>query len=67
MADTIELDVEARQVREGDVFILHGHERTANAPAWPVRPRGHVHIRFVGGGDAVILATRPLTVTRTAP
>ena len=46
------------------VFILHGHERTADGPAWPVRA-GHVHIRFQGGGDATISAGYPLTVTRT--
>ncbi|MFF1625623.1 hypothetical protein [Streptomyces sp. NPDC058272] len=61
---TIQENIEARQVRGGDVFVLHGHERTADSPAWPTA-RGHVHIRFAGGGDAVILATRPLTVTRT--
>ncbi|MGW1268143.1 hypothetical protein [Streptomyces sp. NPDC002491] len=60
-----ELNITARQVRGGDVFVLHGHERTADGPAWPVG-RGHVHIRFAGGGDAVISADRPLTVQRRA-
>jgi hypothetical protein len=61
---TIQENVTARQVRGGDVFVLHGHERTADGPAWPTA-KGHVHIRFVGGGDATISADRPLTVTRT--
>jgi hypothetical protein len=60
---TIQENIEARQIRGGDVFVLHGHERTADGPAWPTA-KGHVHIRFVDGGDAVILASRPLTVTR---
>ncbi|MER7922118.1 hypothetical protein ABTY96_03105 [Streptomyces sp. NPDC096057] len=58
-----ELNITARQIRPGDVFILHGHERTADAPAWPVRG-DHVHLTFVGGGDATIHRDRPLTVTR---
>lgn len=61
---TIVENITARQVRPGDVFILHGHERTADGPAWPTA-KNHVHIRFVGGGDATIAADRPLTVTRT--
>jgi hypothetical protein len=60
---TFELDITARQLRPGDVFVLHGHERTADGPAWPVR-NNHVHIRFAGGGDATIGADYPLTVTR---
>lgn len=58
--------ITARQIRHGDVFVLHGHERTADGAAWPVG-RHDVHIRFVGGGDAVISADRPLTVTRKVP
>lgn len=56
--------ITARQIRHGDVFVLHGHQRTADGPAWPTS-RHDVHIRFQGGGDAVISADRPLTVTRT--
>jgi hypothetical protein len=61
---TVEENITARQVQRGDVFVLHGHERTADSPAWPTM-NGHVHIRFVDGGDAVVLEDRPLTVTRT--
>lgn len=64
MPFTIEENITARQIRPGDVFILHGHTRTADGPAWPTR-NNHVHIRFQGGGDAVVDADRPLTVTRT--
>ncbi|MEU1254843.1 hypothetical protein ABZ445_16345 [Streptomyces chartreusis] len=63
MTFTIQENITARQVRSGDVFILHGHERTADGAAWPVFGND-VHIRFVGGGDATISADRPLTVTR---
>jgi hypothetical protein len=57
-------NITARQIRGGDVFVLHGHERVADGPAWP-NGRRTVHIRFQGGGDAYIGADRPLTVTRT--
>lgn len=57
-------NITARQVRHGDVFVLHGHKRIADGPAWPIS-RHNVHIRFQGGGDAFIGANRPLTVTRT--
>lgn len=62
---TIEQHITARQIRQGDVFVLHGRERTAACSTWPTALRGHVHISFVGGGDAVIPADRPFTVTRT--
>jgi hypothetical protein len=61
---TVQLDIEARQIWRGDVFTLHGHERTASVPAVATL-RGHVHISFVGGGDATVWADRPITVTRT--
>ncbi|MET9126961.1 hypothetical protein [Streptomyces sp. NPDC004528] len=61
---TIEQNITARQIRSGDVFVLHGHTRTADGPAWPTALQGHVHIRFDGGGEAVVQADRPLTVTR---
>ncbi|MEU1200176.1 hypothetical protein ABZ446_28680 [Streptomyces sp. NPDC005813] len=57
-------NITAGQVHRGDVFVLHGHERTAASPAVST-VLGHVHIRFVGGGDATVSADRPLTVTRT--
>jgi hypothetical protein len=59
------LDVTARQIRPGDIFVLHTHLRVAATPAFPTANH-HVHIRFVGGGDAVIGADYPLTVTRPA-
>lgn len=61
---TSELHITARDVRRGDVFTLHGHERTAADTVWPTALRGHVYVKFDGGGDAVIPADRPLTVTR---
>lgn len=64
MSFTIQQNITARQIRGGDVFVLHGHQRTADGPAWPTGRKG-VHIRFQGGGDAYIGADRPLTVTRT--
>jgi glutaredoxin-related protein len=60
----VTLTVTARDIRAGDVFTLHGHERTATHSTWPTALRNHVHISFVGGGDAVIPADRPVTVTR---
>jgi hypothetical protein len=60
-----ELHITAGEIRQGDVFTLHTHERTALRDAWPVLFRGHVYIRFEGGGGATIPADRPLTVTRT--
>jgi hypothetical protein len=62
--DYITLTVTARDIRAGDVFTLHGHERTATHSTWPTALRNHVHISFVGGGDAVVPADRPVTVTR---
>jgi hypothetical protein len=61
-----ELHIAAREIREGDVFTLHGHERTAAGATWPTALRGHVYVRFVDGGDAVIPAERPITVRRPA-
>ncbi|MDX2575950.1 hypothetical protein PV332_10710 [Streptomyces scabiei] len=58
-----ELTVAARDIRRGDVFTLHGRERTAFAPAWPT-VRDHVHLMFEGGGDAVIPADREFIVRR---
>jgi hypothetical protein len=60
----VTLTVTAREIRAGDVFTLHGHERTATHSTWPTALRNHVHISFVGGGDAVIPADRFITVTR---
>lgn len=53
MTFQIEEHITARQIRRGDVFVLHGHVRTADSPAWPSFD-GHVHIGFVGGGDATV-------------
>ncbi|WP_405620341.1 hypothetical protein [Streptomyces sp. NBC_00076] len=64
MTFQIEEHITARQIRRGDVFVLHGHVRTADSPAWPSFD-GHVHIGFVGGGDATVPADKPITVTRT--
>ncbi|MFD9442099.1 hypothetical protein [Streptomyces sp. NPDC060001] len=64
MADTIELNITAGEIRQGDVFTLHGHVRTAHRDAWPVLFKGHVYIRFEGGGGATTPADRPITVTR---
>lgn len=61
---TTELHITAREIRAGDVFTLHGHERTAADNTWPTAMRGHVVIRFADGGDAVVPADRPLTVFR---
>lgn len=66
MPKTEQLNITARDIRAGDVFTLHGHERTAAHNTWPTALRGHVHISFVGGGDAVVPADRPVTVTRQA-
>jgi hypothetical protein len=63
MDNTTELHITARQIRPGDTFVLHGHERTAAEPAWPVWG-GDVHIRLDGGGDAYIGADYPLSVRR---
>jgi hypothetical protein len=60
----VTLTVTARDIRAGDVFTLHGHERTATHSTWPTALRNHVHISFVGGGDAVIPADRKVVVTR---
>jgi glutaredoxin-related protein len=65
MPKTAQLPITARDIRKGDVFVLHGHERTAAHNTWPTALRGHVHVSFVGGGDAVIPADRPINVTRT--
>jgi hypothetical protein len=62
---TTDLSITARDIRRGDRFTLHGHERTAAVNTWPTALRGHVYVRFVDGGDAVIPADRPITVTRT--
>ncbi|MFJ4768511.1 hypothetical protein ACIP88_05245 [Streptomyces uncialis] len=62
---TDDLRITARDVRRGDEFMLHGHRRTASADAWPVA-QVHVHIPFVGGGDAVTRADKPLYVSRRA-
>lgn len=59
----MELHITAREIRDGDIFVIHGHERTASGPAWPV-VANHVHIGFADGGDAVLPADRPLTVVR---
>lgn len=55
--------VAARQIRRGDIFTLHGHTRTADSPAWP-STAGHVHVRFVGGGDATLPEDYELVVSR---
>ncbi|MGW1547459.1 hypothetical protein [Streptomyces sp. NPDC002346] len=60
----ITLPIPARDIRAGDVFTLHGHERTAARSTWPTALRNHAHISFVGGGDAVVPADRIITVTR---
>lgn len=60
---TVVRHITARQIIRGDEFVLHGHARTADMPAWPTFG-GNVHIRFAGGGDAFVLADRPVTVTR---
>jgi glutaredoxin-related protein len=60
----VTITVTARDIRAGDVFTLHGHERTATHSTWPTALRNHVHISFVGGGDAVIPADRQFVVTR---
>ncbi|WDM16684.1 hypothetical protein J3S85_37585 [Streptomyces lavenduligriseus] len=64
MPSTITQEITANQVRRGDTFVLHGHQRTARWPAYFIGC-GTVHIKFVGGGDAYIGADYPLTVTRT--
>ncbi|WP_435613253.1 hypothetical protein [Streptomyces sp. bgisy159] len=64
---TTELHITAREIREGDVFVLHGHVRTAAESTWPTALRGHVHVTFAEGGDAVIPANRPITVRRAVP
>jgi hypothetical protein len=61
---TEELHVTARDIRQGDVFTLHTHERTALRDVWAVLTRGHVYVQFVGGGGATIPADKPLTVMR---
>jgi hypothetical protein len=58
------LTVTAREIRQGDEFTLHGHARTAACSTWPTALRRHVHISFVGGGDAVIPADREIVVRR---
>lgn len=58
------LTITAREIHGGDVFTLHGHERTAAHSTWPTALRGHVHISFVGGGDAVVPADTPVVVQR---
>jgi hypothetical protein len=60
-----ELHITAGDIRQGDVFTLHTHQRTALRDAWAVLTRGHVYIQFVGGGGATIPASKPLTVKRT--
>lgn len=62
---TAELHITARDIRAGDVFTLHNHVRRAAHSTWPTALRGHVVVAFEGGGDAVIPADRPITVTRT--
>ncbi|MDH6625789.1 hypothetical protein M2271_003600 [Streptomyces sp. LBL] len=62
---TEELHTTASEIRQGDVFTLHTHERTALHDAWPVGFKGHVYIPFVGGGGATAPAGKPLTVTRS--
>ncbi|MFF9525420.1 hypothetical protein ACF1DV_26080 [Streptomyces achromogenes] len=64
MPSTITQEITANQVRRGDTFVLHGHQRAALWPAYLVHP-GTVHIKLVGGGDAYIDVDYPLTVTRT--
>jgi hypothetical protein len=66
MNPTTEHHITAREILAGDVFTLHAHERTALRDAWPVMLRGHVYVRFVGGGGATLPADRPVTVTRIA-
>ncbi|MEV5319107.1 hypothetical protein AB0K92_15875 [Streptomyces sp. NPDC052687] len=58
-----ELHITAREIRHGDIFLLHGHVRTSHGGAWPAQS-GHVHLQFVGGGDAVLPADKPVTVRR---
>ncbi|GAB1326909.1 hypothetical protein [Streptomyces sennicomposti] len=60
----MELHITARDILAGDVFTLHDHEREAADTTWPTALRGHVVIRFTDGGDAVVPADRPITVTR---
>ncbi|MFB7114098.1 hypothetical protein [Streptomyces sp. NPDC056291] len=63
---TTELQITARDIRRGDVFTLHGHERPAADNTWPTALRGHVYVSFTDGGDAVIPAGRPIVVQRPA-
>ncbi|HLL34159.1 MAG TPA: hypothetical protein VK545_09760 [Streptomyces sp.] len=63
MTHSAELHITAREIQHVDVFVLHGHVRTSHGGAWPAQS-GHVHLQFVGGGDAVIPADRPITVRR---
>jgi len=60
----VTLTVTARDIRAGDVFTLHGHERAATHSTWPTALRNHVHISFAGGGAAVVPADRQFVVTR---
>ncbi|MFD7776610.1 hypothetical protein [Streptomyces sp. NPDC059753] len=62
---THEVTVPARQLRVGDVFTLHGHERTAADYPWPAGA-GSVSLAFIGGGYAVVPAERPIVVRRSA-
>ncbi|MEU0860666.1 hypothetical protein ABZ352_35670 [Streptomyces griseofuscus] len=65
MTHATQLNITAHDIRRGDVFTLHGHERTAAESTWPTALRGHVYVSFTDGGHAVIPAGRPVTVTRT--
>lgn len=67
MPETAQVHITARDIRRGDRFILHGYERVAANSTWPLALRGHVHIEFEGGGDAIVPADRPITVTRSVP
>ncbi|MFF1684453.1 MULTISPECIES: hypothetical protein [unclassified Streptomyces] len=60
-----ELSLLARQIRQGDVFTLHGRERTAADYAWPAGGQS-VSVAFIGGGFAVIPEDRPMVVRRAA-
>lgn len=60
---TYELSILARQIRAGDVFTLHGRERTAADTAWP-SVTGSVFVALEDEGKAWIPKDRPMTVRR---
>lgn len=62
---TYEISLLARQIRQGDVFTLHGRERTAADYAWSAGGQS-VSVAFIGGGFAVIPEDRRIVVRRAA-